>query len=313
LIPIYHSLSRIAPCTRRAVVSIGNFDGVHRGHQQILGAVVEEARRSNARAIAFTFDPHPEHFLRPTKAPKLLTPIAERLRLLEQTGIDAVVILPFDRTLAAMSARVFVERILVHHLCVRSLHEGTNFRFGYRAGAGITELRSFGAELGFDVHVHDAVHVHGLEVSSSAIRTAVAQGDMKRARWMLGRPFNVLSSPKRDRGVGAELLVPTVNLAPYHGQLPAAGVYVTQLRIAGRCFNGVTNVGNRPTFEGAGFSVETHLLNFEPVEMNDETPLELTFLYRLRGEQKWPSPAALKAQITKDVARAQKYFRLIPA
>lgn len=313
MIPIYHSLSRIAPCTRRAVVSIGNFDGVHRGHREILSAAVAEARKLNARAIAFTFDPHPEHFLRPAEAPKLLTPIDERLRLLEQTGIDAVVILPFDRTLAAMSARAFVERILVHHLCVRSLHEGANFRFGYRAEAGITELRAFGAELGFDVHIHDAVHVHGIEVSSSAIRAAVAEGDMQRARWMLGRSFNVLSTPKRDRGIGTELLVPTVNLAPYDGQLPAAGVYVTQLRIAGRCFNGVTNVGNRPTFEDAGFSVETHLLSFEPVEMNDETPLELTFLYRLRGEQKWPSTAALKAQIMKDVARAQKYFRRIPA
>jgi riboflavin kinase/FMN adenylyltransferase len=156
--------------------------------------------------------------------------------------------------------------------------------------------------------------VRGLEVSSSAIRALVAAGDVRRARWMLGRPFGVRSTQARGRGVGTRLLVPTVNLAPYAGLLPGFGVYVTRLTVqmpgGGRCFQAVTNVGNRPTFEGVGFGVETHILDFEPVEMDEETPIELEFFMRLRGEMKWPSPEALKAQIFKDVARAQRFFRL---
>jgi riboflavin kinase/FMN adenylyltransferase len=233
------------------------------------------------------------------------------------TGIDAVVVLPFDAALASLSAREFVCRILVDALAVRSLHEGGNFRFGHRAGAGVAELKAFGEEFGFAVHVHSPVRVpkgaSGLEVSSSSIRECVASGDMMRARWMLGRPFEIRSTPARGRGIGTRLLVPTVNLAPYDGQLPAFGVYVTWLTIAGRSFQAVTNVGNRPTFGEASFAVESHILNFEPVEIYDQTPIELEFLHRLRGEQQWPSPEALKAQIFKDVAKAKRYFRLMKA
>jgi riboflavin kinase/FMN adenylyltransferase len=165
-----------------------------------------------------------------------------------------------------------------------------------------------GAELGFAVHVHEAVRVRGLEVSSSAIRGLVAAGDVRRARWMLGRPFAVLSTQARGRGIGTRLLVPTVNLATYNELLPAFGVYVTRLKIGGRAFQAVTNVGNRPTFGAASFAIESHILDFEAVEMNEETPVELEFLLRLRGEREWPSPEALKVQIFKDVARAKRYF-----
>lgn len=149
-----------------------------------------------------------------------------------------------------------------------------------------------------------------MEVSSSAIRALVAAGDVRRARWMLGRPFAVLSTQARGRGIGARLLVPTVNLAVYDGQLPAFGVYVTQLKVPGRVFQSVTNVGNRPTFGEASFAVESHILDFEPVDLSETTPIELQFLLRLRGEKTWPSPEALKNQIFRDVARAKRYFRL---
>ena len=127
---------------------------------------------------------------------------------------------------------------------------------------------------------------------------------------MLGRVFGVNSTQTRGRGIGTRLLVPTVNLAPYDGLLPAFGVYVTRLTVGSRCFQAVTNVGNRPTFEGAGFGVETHILDFEPIDLGEATPLELEFLMRIRGEMQWPSPEALKAQILKDVNKAKKYFRL---
>jgi riboflavin kinase/FMN adenylyltransferase len=309
-VPVYRSLAEIPADFGPTVAAIGNFDGVHLGHREILSGAIQEARERGARALAITFDPHPEQFLRPEVAPKLLTPIPERLRLLSATGVDAVLVLAFDAALANMRAEEFVQRVLVDALHVCSLHEGGNFRFGYHAEAGVNELQAFGAAYGFAVHVHRAVCVHGLEVSSSAVRRLVAAGDMKRARWMLGRPFAVRSTSGRGRGVGTRLLVPTVNLAAYAALLPAFGVYVTRLTVNGHCFQAVTNVGNRPTFEGVGFGVETHILNFEPVDFSEETTLELEFLLRLRGEMQWPSTEALKAQIFKDVARAKRYFRL---
>jgi riboflavin kinase/FMN adenylyltransferase len=307
---VFLSIAEIPAGFGPSVAAIGNFDGVHVGHREILSAVVTEARATGARAVAITFDPHPEQYLRPQQAPRLLTPMRERLRLLATTGVDAVVVLPFDAELANLSAKDFASRILVGALGVRGLHEGHSFRFGRGAEAGFEELEELGTELGFAARVHEAVRVHGLEVSSSAIRALVAAGYMRRARWMLGRPFSVLSTQARGRGIGTRLLVPTVNLAAYDGLLPGFGVYVTRLKVAGRAFQAVTNVGNRPTFGEASFAVESHILDFEPIDMDDTTPVELEFLLRLRGEIEWPSPEALKAQIFRDVTRARRFFRL---
>ena len=310
-VTIYRSLAEIPAGFGPSVAAIGNFDGVHVGHREILSAVAREAREAGAHSVAITFDPHPERFLRPERAPKLITPLAERLRLLSQTGIDTVVLLPFDALLARIPAGDFASNVLSGLLHVRGMHEGHNFRFGRGAAAGIKELTEFGRGDGFEVHIHEAVKVHGLMVSSSAVRAHVAAGEVRQARWMLGRPFTMYSTPARGRGIGTKLLVPTVNLAPTDGLLlPDFGVYVTRLKIAGRSFESVTNVGNRPTFGEASFAVESHILNFEPVDLSEETPLELEFLMRLRGEITWPSPEALKAQIFKDVARAKRWFGL---
>jgi riboflavin kinase/FMN adenylyltransferase len=309
-IAVFRSVAEIPASFGPTVAAIGNFDGVHLGHQRILSAVSAEARSLGAKAVAITFEPHPEQFLRPAQAPRLLTPLDERLRLLGFTNIDAVVVLPFDAALACLPASDFVRSILVDALDLCGLHEGGNFRFGHNAEAGVAELMEFAAEFGFGLRVHPPVKVHGLEISSSAIRERIAAGDMTRSRWMLGRPFEVRSTQARGRGIGTRLLVPTVNLAAYSGLLPAFGVYVTRLTVAGRNFQAVTNVGNRPTFGEASFAVESHILNFEAIELSEETPIQLEFLLRLRGEIEWPSPEALKAQIFKDVAKAQRYFRL---
>lgn len=307
---VYRGAEELPPDFGPAVAAIGNFDGVHLGHRDILAGAVKEARELGARAVAVTFNPHPEQVLRPASAPRLITPLAERLRLLAATGVDAVLLLRFDRELAALEAGEFVRRILVGALKVRSVHEGRSFRFGHGARAGVMELARFGADFGFEVRVHEAVRVRGLDVSSSAIRALVAAGDVRRARWMLGRPFAVRSTPARGRGIGTRLLVPTVNLAPYDALLPAFGVYVTRLCVDGRAFRAVTNVGNRPTFGEPSFAVESHILDFEPVNLDEQTPLELEFFLRLRGEMTWPSAEALKAQIMTDAARAKRYFRL---
>jgi riboflavin kinase / FMN adenylyltransferase len=309
-IPVYRSLDEVPAGVGPVVASIGNFDGVHCGHRAILAGAVEDARTNGMKSMAVTFNPHPEQVLRPAQAPKQIVPLEERLRLLATTGLDAVLVLPFNEKLAHMSPREFAQEILAGLLGARSLHEGHNFRFGYRARGGVNELAEFGKEFGWTIRIHPFVRIHGLEVSSTAVRDLIAAGDVRRARWMLGRSFTLFSKQARGRGIGVRLLVPTVNLANIDGLLPGFGVYVTRLKIAGRQFNAVTNVGNRPTFGEASFAVESHILNFEPMDLDENTPLEVEFLYRLRGEIAWPSPEALKQQIFKDVAHAKRYFRL---
>jgi riboflavin kinase/FMN adenylyltransferase len=313
MMQVFDSIGEVPLSFGPSVTVIGNFDGVHLGHQQLLASIQAQARELNARSIAITFDPHPDHFLRPSEAPGLLTLIPERLRLLSETGIDAVLVLPFDQSLCNLSARAFVQSILVERLGVVSIHEGANFRFGHRAEAGVAELTDFGREFGFQVTVHQPVYVRGLQVSSSAIRAAVLQGNLRSVRNMLGRTFQICSTPATGRGIGTRLLVPTVNLAPYPGLLPPFGVYVTNLTIGDRCFQSVTNLGNRPTFGQPSFAVESHILNFEPVDMTAETPLRLEFLKFLRPEVQWPTVEALKAQIMKDVGRAKQFFHLAGA
>ncbi len=298
-----------------SVVAIGNFDGVHCGHRAILGDVRERARLAGARSVAVTFDPHPLRVLRPAEAPLLLTPLADRLPLLATTGVDATLVLPFTEGFSLQSARSFAEGVLRNTLGAIAVHEGDNFRFGYRAEAGIEELKALGAELGFAVVAHSVLLRRGTAVSSSRIRSLIMEGEVERARALLGRPFSIHSVQARGRGIGTRLLVPTVNLASYGELKPGHGVYVTQLRVGGRTFQAITNAGNRPTFGEDSYAIESHLLDYhsatEPLELTEATPLELRFLHRLRGEQRFPSPEMLKAQIGRDIAAARKYHRLV--
>ena len=177
---------------------------------------------------------------------QLITPLATKLELLAQTGIDAAMVLPFTQAFSEMSAGAFATDVLADGLRALEVHEGDNFRFGRGAAAGTTELAELGSRLGFSVIVYPAQHTRDLVISSSATRSFLAAGDVRRARWLLGRAFSVDAPPATGRGVGSRLTVPTINLAPYAELLPAIGVYVTQVNIGGRCFNAVTNVGNRP-------------------------------------------------------------------
>jgi riboflavin kinase/FMN adenylyltransferase len=308
---IYRSLAELPAQTPRTVAAIGNFDGVHRGHQEIIGRVLERARALGAEAIAMTFDPHPVAVLHPEHAPKLITPMAQRLRLLAETGLDATLVVPFTREFSLQSARQFAEGVLVGVLHVAEVHEGDNFRFGHDAAAGISELQALGTELGFGVVSHEALQVRRVTVSSSEVRRQAAAGQLSMARAMLGRPFSILSGSVRGRGVGTKLTTPTINLAPYHELLPPDGVYVARVRIGDSpALDAVANAGRRPTFDGAGYAIEAHLLGGPPpVELTEETPVELCFLMRLREERRFPSPEALREQILRDVKRAKRYFR----
>jgi riboflavin kinase/FMN adenylyltransferase len=307
---VFRNLGEIPGSFGRTIVSIGNFDGVHIGHQFILERLRLSAAARSSRSVAVTFDPHPLQFLRPESCPRLITPIETRLELLRDAGVDAVLVLPFTAELSRMRAAEFVTAIVHDALRAVEVHEGTNFRFGYRAEGGTTELTELGHTLDFAVVIHAACQVRGFTVSSSKIRELLSHGRLSTARALLGHGFFVDSTPAGGRGIGSTLTVPTINLAPYQDLLPANGVYVTRLRIAGEWFDAVTNVGNRPTFGADSFAVESHLLNFRPIPLDDHTPLRLLFYRRLREERKWPSAEALKQQILRDVVRAKRYLHL---
>lgn len=307
---IFPTLASIPPEFGPAVVTIGNFDGVHRGHQSILAETRARARKLGARSLAITFDPHPVRLLRPEAPHSLITPGPLKLELLASTGVDAVLVLPFTPELAALSPEQFIAEILVGGCRTRALLEGDGFRFGSRGSGTMQTLRDAGRTLGFTAETVAPLTMRGGPVSSSRIRGLIASGSLAEARALLGRPFAIRSTPASGRGFGTRYTVPTINLARYHELIPANGVYVTTLSVDGRPFQAVTNIGNRPTFGADSFTIESHLLDFVPVELQQDTPLELTFLMRLRDEQRFSSPEALLAQIKKDVARGKRLFHL---
>ena len=261
--------------------------------------------------MAVTFEPHPARILRPDSGLKLLTPVPEKLRLLEATGIDAVLMLPFARDLSLMTPRQFAERILKKKLHAVEVHEGYNFHFGHKAAGDTNMLAQFGQEMGFEVKVYPEQKLRGEPVSSSHIRRLLGEGRVSRARHLLARPFCILGAPGRGRGYGSKYTVPTVNLERYEELVPKDGVYITWTRVGAERFDSVTNVGNRPTFGADSFAIETHLLNFHPIELTPESEVEICFLDRLRDEIKFPSVDDLREQIARDVKKAKRYFHLL--
>ncbi|GGA79420.1 riboflavin biosynthesis protein [Edaphobacter acidisoli] len=311
---IYRQLRDVPANFGPSVATIGNFDGVHRGHQWVISEVVARARELGIASVAITFDPHPARVIRPESRQPLITPLAEKIRLLSATGIDTLVVLPFTTELARNTAREFAATVLCDRLHVQELHEGENFRFGYQAEAGVNSLSALGRELGFTVRVYTPRNLRHHAISSTTIRTLVAEGSVSQARALLGRPFSITSTPASGRGYGTRYAVPTINLAPYDELLPANGVYITTLTVGegpvAETFEAVTNIGMRPTFGADALTVESHLLNFHPIALTEQTPLTLAFLHRLRPEIHWPSPEALREQIGRDVQKARRYFSL---
>jgi len=193
------------------------------------------------------------------------------------------------------------------------VHEGYSFRFGHKAAGDVKLLAELGREMGFDVTVYPEMTVRGERVSSSQIRQLLSDGRVSRARHLLARPFSILGTPGRGRGLGSKYTVPTINLTRYEELVPKDGVYITRTRVGSECFDSVTNVGNRPTFGAELFAIETHLLNFHSLELTPETEVEICFLERMRDEVKFPSVEVLREQIARDVKKARRYFRLLQA
>ncbi len=292
-----------------AVVTLGNFDGVHLAHKKLLRRVVETARLLNAQATAITFEPHPTRILAPKRAPKLLTPLPLKTRLIEKEGIDLLVVLPFTRQLAQLTPEEFVRSILIEKLQAAAVIVGPSFRFGHRRSGDIDVLGKLARQEGFKLEVLPALKARGERVSSTQIRELLSAGRVGLAGRLLGRPFSTLGPIVPGLGVGKEQTVPTLNLAPVEAQLPKTGVYVTRTTLGRVTHESVTNVGYKPTFGQHPLTVESYLLNF--VAKVNQTEMEIEFLHRLRDERKFPDPASLKAQIQADAQRSLKFFRLL--
>jgi riboflavin kinase/FMN adenylyltransferase len=292
-----------------AVVTIGNFDGVHAGHRQLLRRVLELSREHHLKSAVLTFDPHPTRIVAPERAPKLLTTIDERVALIREQGVEEVVVLPFTAEVAKLTPEEFVEQIVVGRLQTRIVMVGDNFRFGHKQSGDINVLTRLGERFGFQTHIVSAVRRRGRIVSSSEIRRLIEAGDVSMACRLLERPYDLRGDVVSGHGIGSKQTVPTLNLSTPAEVLPAKGVYITRMQDleTGQRWNSITNVGNRPTFGGGDVTVETFLLS----SFDGLTPgrISIDFLRRVREERTFENAEALKQQIFRDVSRAQTFFQ----
>lgn len=289
-----------------AAVAIGNFDGLHLGHQAILGGVLKRAREAGWLAAVLTLYPHPPRVLQPAKAPLLLSSLSQRLAGFEAMGLDAALVVEFNHDLSKLSPEEFAQKFLAETMRAKAVFVGENFRFGHKQSGDVKLLGELGKKLGFEACVVAPVKVNGEIVSSTAVRQAVSEGRMDAAARLLGRPYSVAGEIHAGTGQGRKLVVPTLNIATEQELLPKKGVYVTETLLGGQRFPSVTNVGVRPTFDGARLSIESHLLDFN--EAITAGKMEIRFLARLRDEQKFASVEALKKQVLEDIDTARRHF-----
>lgn len=295
------------PAKLSSVVSIGNFDGLHLGHQKILRGVVERASACGALAAAVTFDPHPLKVLRPGQAPPLLQTLEQKVAGFVALGLDAALVLNFDFNLAELSPEEFVRKTLAGPLRAKCVLVGHSFRFGHKQAGNTARLQGLVVKFGFAVEIVEPVVVEGEVVSSSFVRVAVAEGRVARAARLLGRPFALTGMIRRGAGRGSTLLFPTLNLAPEQELLPKPGVYATETLIGARVYRSATNIGIRPTFDAGALSVESHLFDFS--ETMDSGRMEVRFWERLRDERKFSGPEELRRQIAVDLDQTREFFR----
>jgi riboflavin kinase/FMN adenylyltransferase len=306
----YHSLGEVAdPPAAGRVVAIGVFDGVHRGHQEILRRAAGAARLAGASVAAVTFFPHPDAVLHSRSAPPMLTPLRRKEELLEDLGMDELVVVPFDKAFSLLTPESFCSAVLSDHLGARAVFVGDNFRFGHGGAGTPAELREYGRSHGFEV-VAVALALEGEEViSSTRIRELLKVGKVAEAARLLGRPHRIEGTVIRGFGRGKGLEAPTANLAPTPEMaLPRLGIYVTRSTVEGsESYGSVTSVGTNPTFDSDGrIRIETLLLDYSGTLYDSR--LAVDFLERIRGQQTFPDADSLAAQIRHDAEEARAYF-----
>jgi len=289
------------------VLTLGVFDGLHLGHQLIMKTVVERARAAAAVPTVITFEPHPRAVLHPESAPPLLQTFDQKIEALEVLGIEQTIVINFDKSFSQIRAEDFLREVIVDRLHATEVYLGRGFFFGHHREGNIELLRKVSASLGFIADEVPEVRLRGRRIGSTRIRELLLNGRVNLARRMLGRPYGVEGPVVRGAERGVTLGFPTANIQPRNRVIPLSGVYITATLIEGRWRRSVTNIGTRPTFDdGRGTSVETHVFDWSGDLYGDV--VRVRFLRRLREETKFGSLDELKSQITRDAARARKYF-----
>ncbi len=309
---VLHGSATIRRRLVRPIVTVGNFDGLHRGHQAIMQTVVERARAVEGEAVVFTFEPHPRKVLRPEQAPGLLTTLEQKLELLEAQGVDVTVVEPFTADFARTPAELFIREILQARLAPVEVYVGYDFHFGRDREGSMRLLTEMGPHLGFSVTIIPEVTIDEGDVNSTRIRQVLADSQTAAATAMLGRPYTVRGRIVEGDRRGRSLGFPTANLDPDNEVLPGSGVYAGRLRLldageppAGAEWAVVTNVGIRPTFEGGGrVLAEAHLLDFQGDLYGRR--VDLSFEQHLRAERRFSGAGALREQIAADVEEARR-------
>lgn len=308
---IWHHALEAAPEAGAFVVTLGNFDGVHSGHRELLAEAARSARAKGLRSAVVTFDPHPATVVAPERRPRLLMTLDQRLAVFAECGVDLAWVIPFSRAFSELAPAAFLD-VLARALRPAELHVGRAFRFGRDRAGDIALLEAWGAAHGCAVQAHALHAPDGGPLSSTRVREALAEGAVDAAARLLGHPYALTGIVVEGDRRGRHLGFPTANLAWDQEQLPANGVYVTEVRSAH--FEGprlgLTNVGEKPTFDGRRLTVETHLPGFEGDLYGAR--LELRFRHRIRGERKFDGPDALRTQITQDVAEGQAWWKANP-
>jgi riboflavin kinase/FMN adenylyltransferase len=305
---IIYKLEELEKPLRNPVLTIGNFDGVHKGHLALFDKVKERARSLGGQSAVMTFDPHPAKVMMPENSPLLITPTHQKLKLIEEAGIDVVFCLSFNKEFAAISAQDFVRTILVAKIGVKELVVGYDYAFGYAREGNISLLREMGDRLGFAVHVVEPVRLDHTLVSSTSIRKMVQEGNLSEAKELLGRDYQICGNVVRGMNRGGKLLgFPTANLELVDELIPKRGVYAVKVLVDDKTYYGLTNIGYNPTFGQGPFSVETHILDFSG-DLLGKT-VRVNFIERIRDEKAFETVKDLERQITQDVFRARELFR----
>lgn len=296
------NLSKPFPNT---VLTIGNYDGVHLGHQKILLNVVKRAKELKGTSMVMTFEPHPVRVLMPEKNIKLLTTFEEKVRIIEKFDVDVLLCVRFDKSFANLKPDDFIKDILVDRLRVKEVIVGSNYTFGRHKKGKIALLRRRGKKYGFSVRAIRSVSIHRTVVSSSTIRSLILRGAVNEASLYLGRAYSIEGVVIKGKGRGARLLnIPTANIDTPFEVAPKDGVYAVKVKIQDVIYDGVANIGNNPTFGNSTTSYEVHLFDFNSDILNQH--IRIYFIDRIRGEKKFPDIKALEEQIKRDILNAKE-------
>jgi riboflavin kinase/FMN adenylyltransferase len=305
---VISDLKQLKKPLKNPVLTIGNFDGVHKGHLALFDKVKKRARCIDGVSAVMTFEPHPIKIMMPGNGPRLITLTEQKLKLIGDAGIEVIFCIPFTKQFAAISATDFVHNILVNKIGIKEIVVGYDYTFGHKREGNIELLQALGKDLHFQVHVVEPIHITDTLVSSTSIRNLVQEGKLAEAKALLGRDYQVSGTVIKGKNRGGRLLgFPTANLELVDELTPKVGVYAVKVLIGNQTFEGLTNVGYNPTFGNGQFSVETYILDFSGDLLGES--IRINFIERLRDEKTFETVEDLAAQIGQDVLRAREIFR----